>query len=101
MTEITITMEKPDLVKAKKDYAERFSGMDKIEHCWFYDDKNIAEFSIDEIQEDGTILLSAATRDGNYISIGFKLSDDDLIDVMGMVVKRINKFKTVLEGLSD
>ncbi len=61
-------------------------------------DKDGDKMEISEINDDGSI---SVTSDGplGYIDITVKLTDEDIINMVSMLVKRLNKFKAVLEGL--
>ena len=59
----------------------------------------ISSIEIEEIDsETGTVVMTADTPLG-YISMNAKLDMDDLIRLMEIAVKRVNKFKTILEGM--
>lgn len=55
---------------------------------------------IEEITEDGTINVISESKLG-YISIDVKLDDEDIITLIGLITKRMNKFKAVIEGLKS
>lgn len=52
---------------------------------------------IDEI-EDGEIHAHSESRFG-YVSFDIKLDSDDMIELIEQIVKKMNKFKTLLESL--
>lgn len=55
---------------------------------------------IEEITEDGVINVISESSFG-YISLDVKLDDEDLITLIGLITKRMNKFKAVIEGLKS
>ena len=61
-------------------------------------DLNDKEVVIDQIEEDGTI-DAHSDSDIGYVSFKVKLTDDDLIAIITIMNKRMNKFKNVLESL--
>ena len=83
------------LASANK-YAIEEIGDDCKDNLRFDDDGDKA--SIEEVGDDGTLFVMSESKYGT-ISFDVKLSDDDLIDLIGLVTKRLNKFKSVIESL--
>jgi hypothetical protein len=55
---------------------------------------------IEEIDEDaGELYVVCETSKIGYISLDVKLTTEDLLDLIEFAVKKLNKFKTILEGL--
>ena len=55
---------------------------------------------IEEIDEEAsTINIKCETSQLGYISMDIKVDSEDLLSLIELAVKKLNKFKTVLEGL--
>lgn len=54
---------------------------------------------ISEIDENGTLTIDLDSTEFGFISVDVKLSDQDMIAIIGLAVKRFNKVKTMLESL--
>jgi len=79
--------------KAIEEYGEE-SGKE----CYLYEDEEVA--SIDEIDENGNwIKIVCETSPIGYISMYVDLDTDDLIRLIEIAVKKMNKFKNILESL--
>lgn len=53
---------------------------------------------VEEIEEDNINIVIDNSKYG-YISCGVELTSQDLLELIEIAVKKLNKFKTVLEGL--
>jgi hypothetical protein len=89
--------------KAKEEAISNFGDEDGKDNLVFVDtEKDRAENDaldhIEEIDEDGSITITSESKLG-YISIDIQLTDEDFITLIGIAVKRLNKFKNVLESL--
>lgn len=97
---VYMNLEKKEFSKEKLDQANKESiseiGDEGNELIRFNDEKD--KTHIEDIEEDGTIQIVSESKYG-YISIDVRLTDDDLIDLIGLVTKRLNKFKSVIESL--
>ena len=79
--------------RAKEEYGEE-GGKD----TYLYEDEEVGY--IDEIDENGKWLkVVCETSKLGYISMMIDLDIDDLIRLIEIAVKKLNKFKTILEGL--
>ena len=81
--------------KANKD-AVRMEGEGTNNLLWEELPKD--EVSIEEISDDGVINV-VSSSDLGYISIYVRLDDEGMMKLITIAVKRLNKFKAVLEGL--
>lgn len=61
-------------------------------------DLNDSKDKLEEIGEDGSLSVVSASEIGS-IDIYLKLSVSNDIDIIESIVKRLNKFKTMLESL--
>lgn len=78
--------------KAIKEFDEE-GGKDIL-----YFDVKDNETRIDGIEDDGTINVVSDSKLG-YISFDVKLSDDDYIEFAGLIIKKLNKFKSAIESV--
>jgi hypothetical protein len=73
-------------------------GEEEGKDCYLYMDSENAR--IEEIdEENGELHIACETSKLGYISLDVELRADDLLDLIEIAVKKLNKFKTVLEGL--
>ena len=86
------TPEKIEQMKQK--YKSEVKGEDDCLY-WEADDTNTR---IEDITEDGKLFAISETDIG-YISFEVNLSLDDQIKLMELMVKRLNKFKTLMESV--
>lgn len=70
-------------------------GEDGKDDYLFTDDEPVR---ISDITEDSISLICETSKIG-YICLELKLDSDDLLSLIELAVKKLNKFKTVLEGL--
>jgi hypothetical protein len=55
---------------------------------------------IEDIDEDaGELSVVCETSKIGYISLNVKMTTDDLLSLIELAVKKLNKFKTILEGM--
>jgi hypothetical protein len=55
---------------------------------------------IEDIEEDaGKFNVVCETSKIGYISLDVKMTTDDLLSLIELAVKKLNKFKTILEGM--
>lgn len=81
--------------KARKDEIAS-SGEEDSDSLLWEDLKE--ETRIEEINEDGSINL-VYNSDLGYISLVAYLDDDDLVRLVNIAIKKMNKLKSVLESL--
>ena len=96
---VYISLEKTALEKsipeANKEAISEM-GEDGEDCCiWYLDDQ---ETRIDEISEDGTLEVSSESELG-YISFSIKLTEEDIITLTELLIKRLNKFRAVMQSL--
>jgi len=85
-----------NLKKLNEDAISELGEVGK--EIYFYNDDT--EGHIDEIgEEEGRLYIVADNSKIGYISLDIKLDTETLIDLLEMAVKKLNKFKTILEGL--
>ena len=95
-----INFVKSEFSKEKLDEANKLA----IDESGDPDGKTMLRFDledtprIEEIKEDGTIDIVSENKLG-FISLDLRLSDENILDLISVMVKRLNKFKAVLEGL--
>lgn len=97
---VYITINKDFLNKTKKeaeDKAIKEFGAEDGSNLFYYD-VNDSDTRIDEITEDGKINVVNESPFG-YISFNIKLEDEDYITLAGLIIKKLNKFKSVVESL--
>ena len=93
-----------DFLEKNKEKAEEFSMNENGEEgkgSYLFLDSDFAmneSVTIEEINDKGNITFSVTNNLG-YFSFDVPLDDDDLIQIMQIVTKRLNKFKTVMESL--
>lgn len=81
--------------KAKADYeSEIGENPDGILFCVDNGDTT----RIDEIDDEGVIHVVSESSYG-YVSVDVKMDTDDLIRMVEITVKKLNKFKSLLESL--
>ncbi len=83
---------------AAKKRAIEHSDDEAAEHELHYEDLDLDfdEFGFDE---DGYISISGNIGDLGWISIEFQPTAEDLLPLIELAVKRLNRFKTMLESL--
>jgi len=86
--------------KEARDSAISSYGADDEDskHSLLFDKLTKNEVEIQEITEQGEISVSF-TNELGYFSFEFKPDYDDLTDLIGVLVKKLNKMKAVVEGL--
>jgi len=62
--------------------------------------ETLDEISDVEIEDDGSITVGIS-NDLGYFNITYQLDTDDLMKIAQVIVKRLNKFKTIMESLKD
>ena len=82
--------------KANKDAISEFHGEDEPGKSLLWDLED--QYSEIEITEDGRIKVVSDSKFG-FISVDVALTSEDLVKIVELVVKRLNKFKNVIEGL--
>ena len=86
-----------NLEKWNKDAIEEL-GREGGKYSYLYYDDEKAK--IDEIDEEhNRILIACETSKVGYISMEVELTAEDLLRLIEIAVKKLNKFKTILEGL--
>ncbi|MDO8623184.1 MAG: hypothetical protein Q7R52_02965 [archaeon] len=96
-----ISIDKEFFEKTKEKAFEREKEQNGEDaKSYLYEDKNLGSetITIDEIQDNGTISFNII-NDLGYFSFELPLDDDNLIGIVSIITKRLNKFKSVLESL--
>ena len=85
-----------NLSKWNKDAIEEFKDMEGKENNYLFSDEY--EGSVDQIKEDSISIIIDHPKLG-FISTEIKMDKDDMLSLLEMAVKKMNKFKTLLESL--
>jgi len=70
---------------------------DAAEGLYLFEDDTVGH--IDEIEEDGKIHITCDNNELGIIATWVQLDTDDLIRLIEIAVKKMNKFKNILESL--
>lgn len=98
---VYINLEKEFLKKTEKKANEDAiaeMGEESGENILMYSDLKEDECYIDEINDDGIINI-IINGEWGYIGAKIGLDDDDFIKIANLLIKRFNKFKSVVESL--
>lgn len=84
--------------EANERGAKRFSGDDNPENWlrWEFEDD---EIDLEVNLEENRLELSSFETPIGTISISIDLDTDDQLHILELMIKRLNKFKTMLESL--
>jgi len=91
---VYVNINKEFFEKHKKEYEDEAKA-DGVEDSYTYTDE--IEGEVEEICDDSISIK--VDNDMGYISMDVKLTVEDWVSLVELAVKKLNKFKTVLEGL--